>query len=321
MATAEQVAQAHYRRQKALASTAAVAAARQWDLLDRDRLTESWQAGVGPAVVTATTQAQLAAAQQAPAYLEELAEAQGGSITAPLLIASTFAGVASDGRPLASLLFLPVLLVKSLLRDGISLLEAFRRGRSMLTLLTSTQVADAGRAAVSVGMTTERRWVTYIRTVTLPACGRCIILAGKEYSWSTGFLRHPRCDCGMTPRFNTDSSPLPPNPAELFRNMTPEQQNKAFTNAGAAAIRDGADIGQVVNARRGMTTAAGRSITTEGTTVRGLAGRRLGELKKQRGERYRRSQIPRPTPEQIYKDAAGDRELAIQLLKRFAYIV
>jgi hypothetical protein len=314
VATTQHVAQAHYRAQKQLAAGAARTATQQWGLLDPDRLTESWAAGVGQTVLATTSQAQLAAAQQAPLYLAELAEAQGATLSAPLLIASTLSGTASDGRPLASLLYLPIILVESLLADGMNLLEAFRRGRNMLALHVATQVADAGRAAVSVGMTANKRWVTYVRQVNLPACSRCIILAGRQYSWSTGFLRHPRCDCTMTPRLSTDQAPGPSNPEDLFERMSREQQNKAFSQAGAEAIRDGADIGQVVNARRGMQTAGGRLVTTEGTTRRGVAGRKAGTAS------ARRSPV-RPMPEQLYKDAGGDRDLAISLLKRHGFIL
>jgi hypothetical protein len=76
-----------------------------------------------------------------------------------------------------------------------------------------------------------------------------------------------------------------------------------FGQAGAAAIRDGADLGQVVNARRGMYTAAGRSLTVESTTRRGVAPGKV-----------------RLMPEQIYREARGDRDEAIRLLKRFGYL-
>ena len=92
---------------------------------------------------------------------------------------------------------------------------------------------------------------------------------------------------------------------------------------GGTITLDGADIGQIVNARRGMTTAGGRKYTSEGTTVRGLAGKRLGEATKQRGSRYRRARMPRLMPEQIYAEAdrlGWDREEIVRQLKRFGYI-
>jgi hypothetical protein len=45
----------------------------------------------------------------------------------------------------------------------------------------------------------EQEVAGYERTVVLAACGRCILLAERLYRYSTGFLRHPRCDCQMKP--------------------------------------------------------------------------------------------------------------------------
>lgn len=117
------------------------------------------------------------------------------------------------------------------------------------------------------------------------------------------------------------------DPRELFEQMTPEQQAKGFTVTGAKAIRDGADIGRVVNARRGMSTAAGPGgrklkATTEATTVRAV-GRTLGDLQKSPGSRYRRTRQTRLMPDQIYEEAeryGWDRAEVIRQLKRFGYI-
>ena len=101
-------------------------------------------------------------------------------------------------------------------------------------------------------------------------------------------------------------------------------QEDIFTAAGAKAIRDGADINQVVNARRGMSTAqiAGRDVlvTSEGTTSRGFAGALLGDLEK-RGGRYRSSGRPRIMPDSIYAAADGDRDAAIRGLKANGFIL
>jgi hypothetical protein len=90
-----------------------------------------------------------------------------------------------------------------------------------------------------------------------------------------------------------------------------------------AIVEDGADVSQVINAKRGMYTADGRKFTTEGTTRRGVAGRRLeaagAEARKVRGQRVRRVDVPRLRPEQIYRDAV-DREDAIRLLRRFGFV-
>ncbi|MGS2645843.1 VG15 protein [Streptosporangium sp. G12] len=319
MATPDQIASAYQRQQKNIILAVIAAVLGLWKRLDEHNLTRSWQTGIGPQMVETVMQAQLAAAAAAPAYLEELAAAQGVLADMGALVPSALSGVASDGRPLESLLYQPIILLKRLLTAGKQPEEAMRQATTFMALIASTQVADAGRGAVNVGITATREWVTYVRVVNLPACSRCIILAGREYSWSTGFQRHERCDCSMMPRRAGDDPSA--TPEQLFTQMSSAEQDRAFGKAGAEALRLGADMGQVVNARRGMRTAAGgRLVTTEGTTVRGAAGRQLGNLQKVAGERYRRSRTVRPMPEQLIADADGDRDLAIQFLQRFGYL-
>jgi hypothetical protein len=319
VATPAEVAAAYQQRQTSIIVALVAVILALWRGLSRGSLTESWNAGIGAAIVAAVTRAQRNAAAEAPRYLADLALAQGIVADVDRLVPGAFAGYASDGRSLANLLYLPIIAFKRALSAGKSPEEAMAQATSFLAAIAATQVADAGRQAASVGMVANRQWVTYVRVVNLPACSRCILLAGKQYSWSTGFQRHPGCDCGMRPHRQGDDPPE--TPSELFEQMSPEDQDRRFGKAGAEAIRLGSDIGQIVNARRGMQTATGgRLITTEGTTSRGHAGRKLGHLKKQPGERYRRSQIVRPMPEQLLKDAGGSRDEAIRLLTRFGYL-
>src|SRR5690606_25790677 len=100
---------------------------------------------------------------------------------------------------------------------------------------------------------------------------RCVILAGRFYRKNTGFQRHPGCDCRHIPASESVAGDLAVDPRAYFDSLTEAEQDKAFTKAGAEAIRAGADIGQVVNARRGMYTAQGQLLTREGTTSRGRA--------------------------------------------------
>lgn len=308
MATVDEVARGHQVEQSRLAIATASAAAAQWTELEPGNLLASWLGRVGRIIVALVTAGQYNAAARSTAYLRQMAELQGGTPTAPIINPAVFAGIASDGRLLDSLLLQPLLQVLKLLNDGMSSREAMRRGQAALQMIARTQVADAGRAADGAGVAADKRYVMYVRQVHLPACARCIILAGRAYMWSTGFLRHPMCDCTMTPVFYNASTgkfdqPLPASPKELFERMNAAQQDKAFTKSGAEAIRDGADLGRVVNARRGMKTAGGRIVTTTGT------GRR-----KKRGP-------ARLMPEQILKDAHGDRDAAIRLLKEHGFIL
>lgn len=116
---------------------------------------------------------------------------------------------------------------------------------------------------------------------------------------------------------------LTTSPKAYFDSLSEQEQNATFTKAGAQAVRDGANINQVVNARRGMYTAGIGNLkvqaTHEGVTSRGGFGRAQSDLRKQ-GGRYRRSQTLRLMPEQIYLEAKGDRDEALRLLRKFGYI-
>ncbi|MEU4570841.1 hypothetical protein [Micromonospora sp. NPDC023956] len=87
------------------------------------------------------------------------------------------------------------------------------------------------------------------------------------------------------------------DPKAYFGSLTTVEQERLFTKSGAEAIRAGADIAQVVNVRSGMYEAAGRQFTTVN------AGRR-----------------PRLMPEQILREAAGNREEALRLLRLHRYL-
>jgi hypothetical protein len=152
--------------------------------------------------------------------------------------------------------------------------------------LVESVVQDAGRAAESVS-TAVRADIWHVRFLSPPSCARCTVLAGRIYRYSDGFQRHPNCDCVMIP--TTVASPLRQSPDDLFA----EGQVSGLSKADAQAIRDGADIGQVVNVR---SKKAGLS---ESGRVLARAGR--------------------PTPEGIYR-IASDRAQAVELLARYGYI-
>lgn len=321
----DELAQTHYQAQQAAVRATVEEGQALWATVQAAAVLESWLA-VLDAIVRMLTLGQLGVARLARTYVRAAALEQGVTPDpAGLINPSAFAGVGAAGYPLRSLLMQPAVRTLGLLAAGADDEEALRSGLASLTRILATETADAGRTAVGAGIAADKSYVMYVRQVTLPACGRCIILAGRTYAWSEGFERHERCDCVHIPMVYTPGKgfdqPTPASPEKLFEQMTRAEQNKAFTNAGAEAIRDGADLGQVINARKGIATAGGRSVTTEGTTVRGIAGRRAGNFERRRGERYRRSREPRPTTEQIYKDAAGDRDKAIELLKRHSYIL
>ncbi|WP_214322078.1 VG15 protein [Nonomuraea sediminis] len=296
--TVEQAAQAHYVAQQTVARGTVEQAQTLWQEVEPGSVLESWLAVLGT-LTGAVTAGQLAAASLAQPYLNAVSWQQGFRPTPEGAVnPAAFAGIASNGLPLTKLLIQPALRVLRLLAGGADDRMALLSGLAALVRIVDTEITDTARAADQVGITANRRWVRYVRVVNLPACGRCILLAGQSYPYSTGFLRHPQDDCTMVPLREGDSEPQ--SPKDLFERMTPEQQAKAFTVAGAEAIRLGADPGKVVHARRGMQTAAGRLVTSEGV-------------------RHRKGGL-RPMPEQILADADGNRDRAIELLRRFGYL-
>ena len=99
--------------------------------------------------------------------------------------------------------------------------------------------------------------------------------------------------------------------------MSEAEQDRAFTRAGAEAVRVGADPVQVVNARRGMSTAAdGRLVTSEGASVS-----RRGNVRGVAGRAMRAAGVsgPRLMPESIMQIADTPSE-RVRLLKAYGYI-
>lgn len=116
--------------------------------------------------------------------------------------------------------------------------------------------------------------------------------------------------------------------------MSRQEQDKVFTKAGAKAIRDGADVARVVNARRGaagLTPASKRLTEAEKQAAR--RGLDRGRLQTTRiagrdlfltSEAVTRRGVNRPVrlmPESIYQVAGDDREMAIRLLRIHGYIL
>lgn len=297
MQAAEKAAQEHYAARQRLVAAAAQASATQWAGVDPSAIATSWLARL-PTTLTFVSGAQMAAARPAQGYVATVLAAQGAASTADLVASPlALAGIASDGRPLASLLYQPVVATLLAIKQGAPVDRALATGGANLDLLVRTQVADAGRVADLVAAAAEPKVTGYVRVLVPPSCSRCIILAGRVYEWNQGFLRHPRCDCIHIPRVQTKASGLTFSPQAHFKALSTEQQDDTFGKAGAQAIRDGGDISKVVNSRRGMYVAGGRRLTRE------AAGKR-----------------PRLMPEQILAEAKGDRAEALRLLRLHGYL-
>ncbi|NKE61752.1 hypothetical protein FXN61_35335 [Lentzea sp. PSKA42] len=313
----------HYRAQQRIVRVAVDQAQAAWKLLNASDAFGSWTQLVRPRVVQDLEHAQESAAALAPLYIAAtLATARAVSSPVAAVVAAAFAGFAANGLPLALLLDFAFRLYQKAVAAGMPPSEARAIGLARLLTYVSTETADAGRLAHAAAALAEPEIAGYERIIVLPACGRCILLAGRLYRYSTAFLRHPRCDCQMKPvTWEQWREDRPGNhPRALFEAMTPAQQNDAFGAGDADAIRAGADISRVVNARRrnAVYVAGGHEYTREATTVRGV-GRQLGDLGKQPGRRYSSARTPRPTAAQLV-NTARDRDELITQLRRFGYL-
>ena len=311
-----------------------------WQELDRRDLTGSWESLVGPRIIETVTAGQAAAAALADPYLSAVVAAERADPTVGSRVRpAAFAGYAADGRTLDTLLYLPVITTKQAIGAGLDDVEAMMRGLNQLLRISASEVTSAGRTATGAGIAARSTIQGYIRIAAAPCCARCAILGGKEFGWNAGFQRHPRCDCYHMPavlvargRGRSTGRQLPSGSVtdsrSYFNSLSRREQERIFTIAGARAIRDGADITSVVNARRGMyTSTAYRQrvrATREGTTRRGAFYRSERARTIARGQvpasgRGFRLRTPRLLPEEIYKLAAT-RDEAIAMLRRFGYI-
>jgi hypothetical protein len=263
-----------------------------WNRVDSTAIASSWSALLETALAILGV-GQATAARAAGSYVDAAAgvtEAEGS--VRPL----AFAGIASDGRPLESLLFQPAITALDQIKKGATPVRALSSGAFTLDLITRTQVADAGRTSVGTAIVARPEVTGWVRMLVGSSCSRCIQLAGRVYRWNQGFERHPGCNCRHIPYAESIPGDVRTNPRAYFDDLDQAEQDKIFTKAGAEAIRAGADISQVVNARQGMQTADGRLYTTVNARKR-----------------------PRLMPEQIFRDAKN-REDAIRLLKLHRYI-
>ena len=337
-------------RQERIATTdlATRAVVGLWRMVDVDALDSAWDF-VAPQMVAAVAAAQVEAARQADRYLAAVDRLQPSGITAQLAYES-FAGVTLGGREVGPEMYSAVTQTKTLIGQGVPRREAFQAGAAFLATVVGAMVQDIGRQA-DMTISTAKGYSTYVRVVSPGACSRCAILAGRD-DYSKPFLRHPRCRCQMWPikgdaadRQGPIPDDLSASPEEYFEKLSPEEQDRIFTKAGAEAIRAGADPIQVVNARRGYlgSTPPGVNMrrlrpiqigirpdgsplevyaTAEGTTIRGVFGRREFNATADalKDGRYRRTTTLRLMPEQIVRMAGNDPERLRELLYRYGYL-
>lgn len=291
----------HQEDRAALAEATARVVLTEWAKVSPDAVARDW-ATLLPKVTQYVKAGQLHAAEGSHTFMKELL----GQDVGPKVNPEQFASQTPDGRDAWRLIAGAIPRSISAQRRGFSARAAMARGAAFLDMVVRTVVADTGRQADQAAMVANRNVVAYVRVVELPACSRCIILAGREYGVSTGFLRHPRCDCAMEP-VTRRHRPMPLDPDELFDSMTPAQRAKTFGEAGMRAIEDGSRISTVVNARKAMDTVE-------------MFGKKVQVTHVGTGSRKAPRRPPRLMPEEIYKLAGDDRNQAIRLLYKNGYL-
>lgn len=328
------VAEAYHRRQQLEILAASQAASRAWGTLSRGPVTEASWGRVKPRLMAVLVTGQTRVAGRAPGYVSSLLRSTGQSAADDPFasaVATPLLGFAGDGRELSTLLDLAPGRTRVLVRSGVSDAAARQATDDWLRTVVETAVADTARQAETLEIALREQIQGYIRMVNAGACSRCAVQAGRWFRRNTGFERHPRCRCIHVPASEANvAGDWRLSPDDYFASLDEAEQNRIFTHAGAEAIRNGADVTQVVNVRRGMSTAQinqrgwtarGRLVradvfgeqvyvTTEGTTRRGRASRRATG---------RRTTV-RLMPESILEIAGDDRQELTRLLRVHGYI-
>lgn len=287
------------------------------------RRPEQWRDSVAR-VGTQLLLLQVAAVSLSDGYVTDVLDAQGADPAADAAILPAAWEDFTDGG--GSWLLNLVYAVNALPRSGMSSTALQSRVQHLTTTIVLAGIHDAARSAVQASTLTRPAAGWYVRMLRGKSCARCAILAGRRYRSVSAFRRHTACDCIHIPA-GENSGDWSTDPEEYFRSLDTEDQDRIFTGAGAQAIRDGADMSQVVNARQGITTVAafGRelTVTTVGTTKRGLYGGyevgRDGSLTSRV-----RPAPPRLLPDEIYRLAeefGWDRTETLAQLRRFAYVL
>lgn len=273
---------------------------------------------------------QRVAVELAPRYVADALRAQGADDTTDATVnTGAFVDFTDGGGSwLRNLVYAPPATYQQAVAQGFAAQVATMRGAYAARAIIENAMRDAHRSAVGTAMATSRAAKTWVRALRGTSCARCAILAGRRYRVAA-FARHPRCDCYMIPAAEDAPGSWTTDPDAYFRRLSTADQDRIFTKAGARAIRLGADIAQVVNARDGIeiVSAFGRTIetTTTGTTVRGLAGSRLAaEGVAKTGGRYRAATTARLTPDEIFQlaDRGGwDKAEVLRQLHRYGYVI
>lgn len=295
----------HYERVQSYQRDASLVALAAWREVSPNAISETWAPAI-PAVTVAVTSAQISAAESA-LWANGGVRVATGQYELPVAFADpeSFAGQTSSGGDLESALQVPAIRAKQAIGNGAAPSVALRSVRKEFEQIIGAMVADTGRQAATAGNATHFTG-GYVRMLNPPSCSICVILAGRWYRWNKGFERHLGCDCVHIPSKDgtwARDEGFVSDPYDYFNSLPESEQARIFGKDSASAIRDGADIFQVQNAKRGR--GKDKMSTTASTGRRGIyrgTGQRL-------------------TPDGIYARAGGDRDKALRMLEEYGYVL
>jgi hypothetical protein len=306
--------EAHYRHVLKWQVVALGLGSRSWAEVAPNAISESWAQQIAP-LKNGFERLRRSVAVDSAIYTPlALVEQDSYQAADAFVDVDAFMPTLATGGDLEEALYVPAIRTKEAIGRGVGVSESLEIGKQALYGVLTSALADTGRQVGGVTVA-ARPNVGYTRMLNPPSCERCVVLAGRFYRWNTGFLRHPRCDCvhvptGVKSTAAARAEGLIDDPYEYFNGLSKAEQDKIFGKAYAQAVRDGSDIFQVVNSKRGRLKHG--LFTTEGTTRRGYAGAKL-----KRGQK-------RLTPEGIYSLAGKEnltREQTLSLLEQHGYIL
>lgn len=287
-----------------------------------------------PLITQALTTAQGRLLEDVPGYIPTALRSTGQRVPDEVFTPnlSRFVGVTGGGIALGDALSGTIPRTKLLVSQGMPARSAMLNTGNWLMRVAGTILSDTARGGEQLAMK-SRSVGYYVRMLEPPSCGRCVVLAGKRYSSSEAFARHPGCDCRHVPIAEASAADgLVASLPEYLDGASDEQLVRMFgSKANVQAYKDGADANQLINAyRKGSLYTAqvgGRSLlaTTEGVTRRGFAYTRMStaDYLKAQGEykpgRYTALKAPRIMPATIYRIAENNAE-ADRLLRLYGWI-
>jgi len=283
-------AQAWYRIQSTLAVTTGTALGNLWaEKVDPDRIAASWAAQIPTATDIVVAQSVTAASGAGLYVAASVGSPEPVKVNALRLV---------DRERIASQLFSGAIRSIGRINRGIPIDEAMNSGKGLTQLIGAQATRDTARDAVGIAQVADTRTAGWVRYLQTPSCGRCAILAGRFYTWSDGFKRHPACDCAHRPvGYGEDvmeARASVTDPKQYFNSLSEADQNKLFGPGVSEEIRGGKNISKAVNVdRSGM--------------IRDPRKRSVGDL-------------PRPILDGVMAEVNGDRVKAVQRLKDYGLI-